>query len=433
MIHTLEELKSGGLIGSKSLKIACGLKEFPEEILTLADTLEVLDLSDNQLTELPDTISKLKKLKIIFFARNNFTEFPSILATCSALNMIGFKSNHIHTVPENAFPLLLNWLILTDNKIKKLPKSIGNCELLQKCALAGNLIEELPSEMANCKNLELLRISANKLSTIPEWLFELPKLSWVAFGGNPAAHQIPKNTDLESYDWSEFYIEELLGEGASGLISKAKWSSKQEEIAIKVFKGAVTSDGLPEDEMEISIAAGFHDNLIQVLGKIQNHPEEKSGLIMKLISPTYINLGNPPSMESCTRDVFDENTTFNGEELLKIAKSIASVSAQLHRKGINHGDLYAHNILVNKTADCLLGDFGAATFYDTTSAIAHNIERIEIRAYGCLIEDLLSLVNENEMNSQTRTMWQELIANCNLPDVKSRLKFSEVLELLNRF
>ena len=56
MKQTLEDLKSGKLIGSKTLKMACGLTEFPKEILSLADTLEVLDLSDNQLSELPDNI-----------------------------------------------------------------------------------------------------------------------------------------------------------------------------------------------------------------------------------------------------------------------------------------------------------------------------------------------------------------------------------------
>ncbi len=433
MIHTLEELKSGKLIGSNRLKLACGLKEFPEEVLSLAETLEVLDLSDNQLTELPDSISQLKRLKIIFFARNHFTEFPAILAKFPVLNMIGFKSNHIQNVPENAFPPMLNWLILTDNKIKKLPKSIGKCHLLQKCGLAGNRIEELPAEMANCVNLELLRISANKLNSIPKWLFELPKLSWVAFGGNPATHQTPLNNDLESFAWKDFSIEELLGEGASGLISKANWHSKKEDVAIKIFKGNVTSDGLPEDEMEISIAVGIHENLIPILGKIKDHPDDKSGLIMKLISPSYINLGNPPSLQTCTRDVFDEKSVFSGLELLKIAKSMASVGAQLHKKGINHGDFYAHNILINKKSECLLGDFGAASFYDVNSISAPNIERVEVRAFGCLLEDVLNLVSENELSKALRNKWQKLITDCTIPEVKSRLNFSEVVEILNHY
>jgi Leucine-rich repeat (LRR) protein len=415
MINTLEELRSGSLIGSKRLKLACGLKEFPEEILSLSETLEVLDLSENHLSELPESITQLQHLKIIFFEHNNFIEFPKVLCKCSSLTMIGFKSNKIHIVPENAFPPKLQWLILTNNQIKKIPKSIGNCLWLQKCALAGNQIEELPYEMRNCVNLELLRISANKLQSIPEWLFELPKLSWVAFGGNPASQRPQKSTDFESFHWNDFTIKERLGEGASGMISRAHWKSKKEDIALKIFKGAVTSDGLPEDEMEVAISAGSHEGLIEVLGRIKGHPEKKSGLIMKLITPAFINLGNPPSLETCTRDVFDENAKFTLVELLKIAKTIASVCVQLHRRGINHGDLYAHNILVNKEAACLLGDFGAATFYNVNSSLAPNIERIELRAFACLLEDILGLIPINKHDKNLHHKWQELIMECTIP------------------
>lgn len=433
MINSLTELKSGKLIGAKTLKLVADLKAFPEEILSLAETLEILDLSDNQLTELPDSIRQLKKLRIVFFARNNFTVFPEILAECPRLTMIGFKSNQIQHIPENPFPPLLKWLILTDNKITRIPKSIGDCNQLQKFALAGNLLEELPVEMAGCRHLELLRVSANKLRAIPKWLFELPNLSWVAFGGNPALQSMPEKMALESFDWEDFTLQERIGEGASGWISKANWHSKKEDVAIKVFKGDVTSDGLPDDEMEVAVATGRHDNLIQILGKIKNHPEEKSGLIMALISPTYTNLGNPPSWETCTRDVFDEKSVFDEKQLLKIAKSIASVCTQLHSKGINHGDLYAHNILINNSADCLLGDFGAATFYNVHSENANNIERVEVRAYGCLLEDILSLVCENGENNQRRIKWRKLITDCTISEVKLRPRFSDVLDVLQDF
>jgi len=433
MTHSLEDLKSGKLIGVTRLKLASGLTEFPKEILTLADSLEVLDLSDNQLSELPESICQLKKLRILFFARNRFTVFPTILSEFPVLNMIGFKSNQIETVPEHAFPPRLNWLILTDNKIKKLPKSIGDSIGLQKCALAGNLIEYLPDEMGKCINLELLRVSANQLQSIPNWLFELPKLSWVAFGGNPVSHSVKLTNDLELVDWADFELKELIGEGASGLISKAHWNSKKQDVAIKIFKGNVTSDGLPEDEMNIAITAGNHTNLINVLGKINNHPEDKIGLIMELIPSAYINLGNPPNFETCTRDVFNEATTFNGNELLKLAKSIASACEQLHSKGINHGDLYAHNILVNKSTESLLGDFGAASFYDVNSAFSVTIQRIEVRAYSCLLEDILSLVSDKEMTNKLRSKWVELIQFCRVVDVKSRPSFYEILKTLATF
>ena len=429
----MEDLKAGKLVGTKTLKLACDLKVFPLEILSLADSLEVLDLSGNQMSELPEGIRSLKKLKIVFFAGNQFRVFPKILSELPELSMIGFKSNRIVEVPENAFPLKLRWLILTDNKIEIIPKSIGACHLLQKCALAGNRLEELPSEMAACKNLELLRVSANRLRWIPNWLFALPKLSWVAFGGNPAAHPIPVNTDFVSHSWEDFTIKVLLGEGASGLISEAEWLKEKRLVALKIFKGDITSDGLAEDEMEVSIAAGVHANLIPILGKIKDHPEEKNGLLMELIGPEYVNLGNPPSMESCTRDVFEDAAVFKADDLLKIATGIASVSAQLHGKGINHGDLYAHNILVNEKADCLLGDFGAASCYDINTILAPNIERVEVRAFACLVEDIFGLVPKSAIENKLKEKWKNLIARCAHEEVQERPSFLEVLDELKTF
>ena len=433
MVHTIEDLKSGELIGLKRLKIASGLDVFPEEILTLRDSLEILDLSDNNMSELPEGIAQLKKLRIVFFANNNFKEFPSILKSCPNLSMIGFKSNQIQNIPEDSFPPLLRWLILTDNKIERIPKSIGECHLIQKCMLAGNLIKELPIEMSQCKNLELLRVSANKIESFPEWLFKLPKLSWIAFGGNSTSSHKELNSDLESFDWGDFTVKQQLGEGASGLISRVKWNSKNEEVAVKIFKGEVTSDGLPEDEMNASIAVGEHKNLVQILGEIKNHPDGKKGLVMKLIPSDYSNLGNPPNLETCTRDVFSEGEVFGQEYLLKIAKSIASVCVQLHIRGVNHGDLYAHNIMVNASVDCLLGDFGAASFYDVNSTIASSIERVEVRAFGCLIEDVLELVDKEKVSNTQLDKWKDLIFACTTSDVKKRLSFSDVLEQLLRF
>ncbi len=431
MEQTLEDLKNGLLKGVKKLKLACNLKEFPQEIISLSDTLEVLDLSDNQLSVLPDNIRELKKLKIIFFARNKFTEFPSILSEFPVLNMIGFKSNYIHTVPENSFPEKLNWLILTDNKIEKLPNSIGKCSLLQKFMMAGNLLSELPETMRNCKNLELFRVSDNNLSSIPDWLFTLPKLSWFAFEGNNLNNNIKVTNELKSFNWDQFTVNKTLGEGASGVISKAYWNLRKENVALKIFKGEVTSDGLPEDEMKIAIKAGNHKNLIPVLGKIKNHPENRNGLILKLINSSFVNLGNPPSLESCTRDTFNKDSLFTLEQVLKIIKSIASVCAHLHNIGINHGDLYAHNILIDENIDCFLGDFGAASFYNRD--LNKKLEFFEVKAFACLVEDLLSLIKNIKTNTDEIKKYKELIKQCSCVKIEQRLTFLEIQNKLFSF
>lgn len=429
-MHTLEELKLGQLKGAKHIKIACGLTEFPSEILDLADTLEILDLSQNKLKNLPPNFDKLSKLKIAFFSDNLFTELPEVLGKCPNLEMIGFKSNQIKIVSENSLPPITRWLILTNNQIEVIPKSIGNCYPLQKLALAGNKIKELPKEMVNCKNLELIRISANLLTEFPNWLLQLPKLSWVAYAGNPFSEtaQIPNN--LNQIDWAKLNLNEQLGQGASGVIYKSVLNGFDQEVAVKIYKGEVTSDGLPLNEMNACMAAGNHPNLVNVLGKITNHPEQKEGLVMSLISSQFKNLGNPPSFESCLRDVFNQGTNFTINQMFNIATGIASVCKQLHSLGINHGDLYAHNIMFDVEGNNLLGDFGAATFYDVNSEMAEALQKIEVRAFGCLLDDMLMNTNEDKFLPNIKLL-EQLRDNCMQYDILKRPSFEEIVASLN--
>lgn len=427
-MQTIQQLQAGELVGAKKIHISCDLSEFPHEIFDLHETLEYLDLSGNNLSDLPSDFHCLTKLKIVFFSNNNFTIFPKVLSKCHSLTMIGIRGNQISVIPENSLPEKLQWLILTDNQIETLPKSIGACTYLQKAALAGNKIRNLPIEMAKCIRLELLRISANDLQEIPLWLLSLPRLSWLAFSGNPCSDIVALDrNNLEEVFWREFEIEEQLGEGASGIISKAIWNSKGgKKVAIKVFKGEVTSDGFPEDELITSMIVGEHDNLIPIIGKISEHPEQKEGLIMELIPAKFQNLGNPPSFETCTRDVFSEYSIYSINQILTIALGVSSAVSHLHEKGILHGDVYAHNTMVDSEGNALLGDFGAATCYDRNSEMAHLLERLDIRAFGCLLEDLLERSIDKE--SAIIVKLEELKSICFIENVHQRPSFSEIQE-----
>ncbi len=420
-MQTFEQLQTGQLKGIKRLKLSCELSELPSEIFELAETLEILDLSGNNLSSLPADFGRLKNLKIAFFSDNFFTEYPAVLAECPHLEMVGFKANQITTISEQALSPNLRWLILTNNQIETIPTSIGKCSRLQKCMLAGNRLKELPIEMADCENIELLRISANQFEKLPKWLLELPKLSWLAFAGNPFCTNWQKENEIQEFDFQEFELKEQLGEGASGIISKAFWSTENIEVAVKVFKGEVTSDGLPSDEMNATISAGKHSNLVSVLGKLKNHPLEKQGLVFGLIPSRFRNLGQPPSFESCTRDNYAAETSFSTETILAIAKGMASVCAHLHQNGIMHGDFYAHNILVDEHSYPLLGDFGAGVSYPIHSEMGQYLERLEVRAFGCLLDDLLQHTIEN------MPAIEKLREQCFHNEVVKRPSFNEIL------
>jgi len=434
-MHTLEQLRSGQLSGTTTLSLSCDLETFPEEIFGLAETLEILNLSGNRLSALPEGFGCLKKLRILFLSENQFTSLPAILAECPNLTMIGFKSNCISHVPENALPKNVQWLILTDNQIEKLPDSMGKLSKLQKCMLAGNRVRSLPESMALCKSLELLRISANQIDILPDWLFNLPRLSWLACAGNPCVKDDALDTsNVPEIPWCDIAVHEELGKGASGVISRASLKETEISYAVKIFKGTVTSDGYPEDEMAASIAAGEHENLTTLHARFTAHPEGKEGLVFALIPPHYRNLGNPPSFETCTRDTYDEGCTFTLDEVLRISREIVSVMSHLHSQQICHGDLYAHNILVSEK-HTLFSDFGAATRYAGIEGMeGHTFERLEVRAFAALLEDLLARILQEESPEKVMIIekLETLKRECMQENVQLRPLFSTLYtRLLN--
>jgi hypothetical protein len=448
-MHTLAQLRAGALKGITRLQLREGLTTFPPEIFELADTLEILDLSGNQLTALPNDLPRLHKLQVIFCSDNPFTELPEVLGQCAQLTMVGFKANRIRHLSAQALPPRLRWLILTDNQIDALPDALGLCTELEKLMLAGNRLHHLPASMAGLHKLALLRISANQFTALPTWLLDLPRLSWLAFAGNPfcadAEAAALANAATHAIDWADLEIEALLGEGASGLIYRANWQPSTRHrtqahqasstttvstdsveptcasptpLAVKVFKGALTSDGLPLSEMAASLYADAHPHLVAVHAPVTNHPDGKQAFAMPLVSPDFQNLAGPPSLASCTRDVYAPNTRFAWDALLRLAHGIASAAQHLHERGLHHGDLYAHNILCTPDGHALLGDFGAAAFLDLNQhEIAQALQRLEVRAFGCLLEELLARTDltdahTNPAHTAQKQTLQKLQAAC---------------------
>jgi hypothetical protein len=439
-MNTLAQLRSGALAGSRRLSLSCGLVNFPPEIFALADTLEILDLSGNALTALPDDLPRLHKLRIVFASNNQFTELPEVLGRCPQLSMIGFRANQIRTVPPAALPPLLRWLVLTDNQLAELPPEIGLCTHLQKLMLAGNQLQTLPPQMASCTRLELLRIAANRFSLLPPWLLALPRLAWLAFAGNPLSESAEiaaqAATPLARIDWASLQLEHQLGEGASGVIHQALWqrgtlAEEPQPVAVKLFKGALTSDGLPRHEMAACISAGSHPNLIAVHGRIDAPPTGASGLVMALIAPRFRNLAGPPSLDSCTRDVYAADSAFTLDAVIRLAGGIAAAAQQLHARGILHGDLYAHNILHDDEGQALLGDFGAASFFSPHDApLAQALQRIEMRAFSCLLEELLSRCQASAGEAAGVERLSALQARCAQDEPAGRPLFTQIKEAL---
>jgi len=101
------------------------------EGISIFKNLEELNLSINEIEELPKEIGELKKLKRLY-------------------------------LPFNA--------------LQSLPKEIGNLENLKVLDLRFNLIKELPSEIGKLQNLEKLDLAENQLQYLSEEILKLDNL-----------------------------------------------------------------------------------------------------------------------------------------------------------------------------------------------------------------------------------------------------------------
>ena len=398
----LAALRRGELAGARTLRLSgLALGELPPEVLGLADTLELLDLGDNPLDALPAEFARLKRLRVLFCSNTRFARLPPVLGDCPALEQVGFRDTGLREVPAEALPSSLRWLTLTGNRIERLPESLGQRPLLQKLMLSGHRLQALPDGLEGAPALELLRLSANRFERLPCWLPELPRLAWLAWAGNPMDCR-PPPSPATVIPWNQLSMGPVLGEGASGTVRRATWTgdgaAAGRPVAVKLFKNAMTSDGLPGHEMAACLQAGEHPHLVGTLGRLAGHPSGTEGLVMTLLPDDWRPLAAPPSLRSCSRDVYDPALRLRPDAVLRIARGVGAATAHLHRRGLLHGDLYAHNVLWDGTrGDARLSDLGAASILPApmspastpTRTTAAALRRLDVLAWGVLLGELL--------------------------------------------
>ena len=404
-----------------------GATHVPDEVYAFAKRyrVEILDASNGTIHALPDDFGTRMgaNLKVAFFSNNTFTAVPRGLRSCPSLEMIALKSCGITEFGEDTLPPSVRWLMLTDNKIAKLPESIGDLSELQKVALAGNQLHDLPESMKHCTKIGLLRLSANAFtSPPPAWVMQLPALTWYSDAGNPFCKTPEITCDEIAYD--TLTHGEKLGGSPSSDVYAAMQPGNAQPLAIKIFKGAVTSDGWPEDDMRASLAAGKHPNVMEILGRLTFIPGGKQGIVMKRMEADATSLGKPPTISSVLRDSFPPGTEFTPATIERVLSGVAAGMAHLHTRNIAHGDLYAHNIMIDSHSKATVGDFGAATMYPPEQKQIR--EALDVRAFGILIDDLLAQVPGTNVANEKITKLEKLRDQCLDDDITKRPTFAAI-------
>lgn len=127
--------------------------------------------------------------------------------------------------------------------------------------------------------------------------------------------------------------------------------------------------------------------------------------------------------------MYATGTVFSPAAALRIARGAASALAHLHARGLLHGDFYAHNLQCDVDGNCLLGDLGAASFLPADAARAEALQRLEVRAFGCLLEELLQHADRT-LDAAARQTWARLRDDCLQEMVAPRPLFAEIVARL---
>ena len=103
----------------------CGLAALPDDFGERLPSLRKLNAAKNALSSLPASFAGLLQLRIAFFLGCDFETVPSVLGRLPRLFMLSFKANKLSAIPEDALSPSIGWLILSDNRLERLPASIG--------------------------------------------------------------------------------------------------------------------------------------------------------------------------------------------------------------------------------------------------------------------------------------------------------------------
>lgn len=146
------------------------LTEVPPEIGRLAH-LRVLEVKDNRLTRVSETVAHLGNLEYLALAGNQLTYLPLGMSQLHQLKGLDLNDNKFDTFPEQVLGLRnLVELYIGDNRISQLPEEIGNLDYLNKLVLEGNRLDALPESMRNLENLEQLSLAKNRFAEFPSAL-----------------------------------------------------------------------------------------------------------------------------------------------------------------------------------------------------------------------------------------------------------------------
>ncbi len=145
----------------------CGLTTL-HGLTESSKSLAYLDLANNLLATLPESLGELKSLKTLYLYGNQLTTLPESFGQLESLQTLNVTNNKLTTLPKSFGRLKsLTYLFLDENQLETLPESFGQLESLQNLSLTGNKLTTLPESFGALISLQILFLRDNQLTTLP--------------------------------------------------------------------------------------------------------------------------------------------------------------------------------------------------------------------------------------------------------------------------
>jgi leucine-rich repeat protein SHOC2 len=169
-----------------------------------------LDLYQQQLTTLPESIGNLTDLVSLRLVDNNLNTLPESIGNLTNLRELRLYQNQLKTLPDSIANLQqLTWLSLSLNRLTVFPEQIAELTNLSGLRLNGNQLTVLPQTITKLINLTHLDISGNplidlsilnqlpKIETVKFWGINLPRKYWIDLRSIPFALQLISREIIE--------------------------------------------------------------------------------------------------------------------------------------------------------------------------------------------------------------------------------------------
>src|SRR5262249_55751992 len=163
-----------------------GLDEVPPEVFSHPE-LEVLILADNRLTRVPEEIGTLRRLRMLDLGHNQIADLPETMAQIGDISdYLYLHDNRLNEIRESLFAGMkkLRYLNLSENRLTRLPDSIGNLISLEELHADGNPLGALPESFSRLTALREVHLRNAGLQEVPECLRALTRLNILDLHGN---------------------------------------------------------------------------------------------------------------------------------------------------------------------------------------------------------------------------------------------------------